>query len=44
MLLYTATNRTAKPPVTIYADGPAFAALDGKYPLLEHATAESFGT
>ena len=40
----TATNGTEKPPVTIYADGPAFAALDGKYPLLEHATAESFGT
>ena len=30
--------------VIIYADGPAFAALDGKYPCLEHATAESFGT
>ena len=30
--------------VIIYADGPAFAALDGKYPYLEHATAESFGT
>ena len=30
--------------VTIYADGPAFAALDGQYPYLEHATAESFGT
>ena len=30
--------------VIIYADDPAFAALDGKYPYLEHATAESFGT
>ena len=40
----TATNGTGKPPVTIYADGPAFAALDGQYPYLEHATAESFGT
>ena len=30
--------------VIIYADGPAFAALDGQYPYLEHATAESFGT
>ncbi len=30
--------------VTIYADEPAFAALEGKYPYLEHATAESFGT
>ena len=40
----TATNGTAKPPVTIYADGPAFAALDGQYPYLEHTTDESFGT
>ena len=30
--------------VIIYADEKAFAALDGKYPLLEHATPESFGT
>ncbi len=30
--------------VIIYADGPAFAALDGQYPYLEHAIAESFGT
>lgn len=32
--------------VTIYADEPAFAALDGHYPaaLLQPATAESFGT
>ena len=30
--------------VIIYADAPAFAALDGKYPYLEHATEESFGT
>ena len=30
--------------VIIYADERAFAALDGKYPYLEHATAESFGT
>ena len=34
----------AEKSVIIYADGPAFAALDGKYPYLEHATAESFGT
>ena len=40
----TATNGTTKPPVTIYADEPAFAALDGKSPCLEHATDESFGT
>ena len=30
--------------VIIYADDQAYAALDGKYPYLEHATEESFGT
>ena len=30
--------------VTIYADERAFAALDGNYPYLEHATVDSFGT
>ena len=30
--------------VIIYADEKAFAALDGKYPYLEHATEDSFGT
>ena len=30
--------------VIIYADEKAYAALDDKYPYLEHATAESFGT
>ena len=30
--------------VIIYADEKAYAALEGKYPLLEHATDESFGT
>ena len=30
--------------VIIYADAQAFAALDGKYPRLEHATDDSFGT
>ena len=30
--------------VLIYADEKVFAALDGKYPYLEHATADSFGT
>lgn len=30
--------------VIIYADEKAFAALDGKYPYLEHATDDSFGT
>ena len=33
----------AEKKVIIYADEKAYAALDGKYPLLEHATAESFG-
>ena len=30
--------------VIIYADEKAFAALSGKYPYLEHATEDSFGT
>ena len=32
--------------VTLYADAPAFAALDGHYPaeLLQHATPKSYGT
>ena len=30
--------------IIIYADNKAFAALDGKYPYLEHATDDSFGT
>ena len=30
--------------VIIYADTKAYATLDGKYPYLEHATEESFGT
>ena len=30
--------------VTIYADADAFAALEGQYPLLEHAQPEHFGT
>jgi len=34
----------AEKKVIIYADEKAYAALDGKYPLLEHATEESFGT
>ncbi len=33
-----------KPPVTIYADEEAYAALSGRYPLLQPATDESFGT
>jgi len=34
----------AKKNVIIYADEQAYAALDGKYPYLEHATPDSFGT
>ena len=34
----------AKSSVIIYADAQAYAALDGKYPCLEHATEDSFGT
>ena len=34
----------AEKSVIIYADAQAYAALDGKYPYLEHATADSFGT
>ena len=36
--------KMAEKNVIIYADEQAYAALDGKYPYLEHATAESFGT
>ena len=39
-----ATYGTKKPPVTIYADKQAYAILDGSYPCLEHASADSFGT
>jgi len=34
----------AEKDVIIYADEKAFAALDGNYPFLKHATADSFGT
>jgi glutamate-5-semialdehyde dehydrogenase len=34
----------AEKQVIIYADEQAYTALDGKYPLLEHATDDSFGT
>ena len=37
-------EKMAEKNVIIYADAQAYAALDGKYPLLEHATEESFGT
>ena len=36
--------KMAEKNVTIYADGKAYTALDGRYPLLEHATEDSFGT
>ncbi len=34
----------AEKKVIVYADEQAYKALDGKYPMLEHATDESFGT
>ena len=37
-------EKMAEKQVIIYADNQAYAALDGKYPLLEHATADSFCT
>jgi len=37
-------EKIAEKHVIIYADEQAFAALDGKYPYIEHATADSFGT
>ena len=37
-------EKMAEKNVIIYADEKAFAALNGKYPYLEHATEESFGT
>ena len=42
--LYDLVSPMAEKSVIIYADEKAYAALDGKYPLLEHATEESFGT
>ena len=37
-------EKMAEKKVIIYADEKAYAALDGQYPYLEHATEESFGT
>ena len=37
-------EKMAEKQVIIYADNQAYAALDSKYPLLEHATDDSFGT
>ena len=42
--LVSLVNPMAEKHVIIYADEQAYAALDGKYPYLEHATADSFGT
>ena len=42
--LYDLVSPMAEKSVIIYADEKAYDALDGKYPLLEHATEESFGT
>lgn len=41
--LSTVCKRLASQNVVIYADDEAFAALEGKYPLLERATADDFG-
>jgi glutamate-5-semialdehyde dehydrogenase len=37
-------EKMAEKNVIIYADEQAYAALDGQYPYLEHATEDSFGT
>ena len=37
-------EKMAEKNVIIYADAQAYAALDGKFPYLEHATEDSFGT
>ena len=37
-------EKMAEKQVMIYADNKAYAALDGKYPYLKHATPDSFGT
>ena len=42
--LPTLCEKMAEKQVIIYADEQAFKNLDGKYPMLEHATDESFGT
>ena len=42
--LHALCEKMAEKSVIIYADKQAYAALDGKYPYLEHATEESFGT
>lgn len=42
--LFKLVEPLAKKNVIIYADDEAYNALDGSYPYLEHATADSFGT
>ena len=42
--LYRLVEPLSEKHVLIYADAQAYAALDGKYPYLEHATEDSFGT
>lgn len=37
-------EKMAEKKVIVYADEKAYAALDGQYPYLEHATEDSFGT
>jgi glutamate-5-semialdehyde dehydrogenase len=41
---YSLIEPLASRNVLIFADAPAFAALYGRYPFLEHSTAESYGT
>jgi glutamate-5-semialdehyde dehydrogenase len=41
---YSLTEPLASRKVLIFADAPAFAALYGRYPFLEHSSAESYGT
>ena len=42
--LYRLVEPLSEKHVLIYADAQTYAALDGKYPYLEHATEDSFGT
>ncbi len=42
--LFALCEKMAEKNVVIYADAQAFSALDGRYPYLEHATDDSFGT
>ena len=42
--LFALCEKMAEKNVVIYADSQAYSALDGRYPYLEHATDDSFGT